>query len=207
MNQVARLFTYLFHPLLMPSYLVGLLMLLLPNVLSPLRYEVFQGFLMLIFLVTFILPAINLVIFKLFGTLPSLTMEERQHRVVPFLFITILYLLMTYLFHSKFSIGWNENMMKFLLIIDSLVLVATLITLFYKISVHSLAICGFVGVILPLNKVADSGTLLYPTIGLILVAGMVMAARMQLQAHTAQEVMRGGLVGFAIGFAGMAFFF
>ncbi len=51
----------------------------------------------------------------------------------------------------------HDNMFRFLLMIDLLVVVATLITFFYKISVHSLAMGGLTGILLPLNQAADSG--------------------------------------------------
>ena len=71
-----------------------------------------------------------------------------------------------------------------MLSVDALVIVATLVTIFYKVSVHSMSIWGFIGIILPLNKVSEDGALFYPTLALIVLAGLVMTARLQLNAHT-----------------------
>src|SRR5690606_19564528 len=175
----------------MATYMCAILMITLPVAIDPVRSDIFAGFLMMIFLVTFILPAINIVLFKIFGTVSSLAMEDRRDRIVPFSFISLLYLLMTYLFYVKFKIALTDNIMKLLIIMDALVIAATLVTLFYKVSVHSMGICGLLGILIPLNKVSEDGRLLYPTIAVIVIAGVVLSSRLQLNAHTPREVMVG----------------
>ena len=207
MNLLARIISILFHPLLMATYLFLLLSIALPAALEPVQISSHRGFILLIFIVTFLLPALNIGIFKMFGSIKSITMVDRSERIIPFSFISILYGIVTYLFYSKFRVGLNDNVLKFLMIIDILVLMATLITIFYKISVHSLAIWGFLGVLFPLNKVSEDGSLFIPTIVLIVVAGFVMSSRLQLNAHTPREVLAGAMVGFATSFTGMIILF
>ena len=175
----------------------------LPAGLDPLKEDGHLNFVFLIFCVTFVLPALNIGIFKTFGSIRSFSMEERQERIIPFSFITILYCVITYLFYSRTRVSLNDNLLKFLLIIDFLVLTATIVTIFYKVSVHSMSIWGFIGIILPLNKVSEDGALFYPTIIAFVIAGLVMTARLQLNAHTPREVMVGGMLGFAISFVSM----
>lgn len=207
MDLFARIISALLHPLLMGTYLCGTLMLTMPSALDPVRPDHFVGFLMLIFLVTFMLPAINLFIFKIFGTIPSLAMPERRDRIVPFAFISLFYLTMTYLFYWKFGINYQDNIFRFLLIMDFLVLGATILTLTYKISVHSLAICGLLGIFVPLTKVGEGDGLLYATTICMVVAGFVMSSRLQLNAHTPREILVGGISGFAIAFISMLVMF
>ena len=207
MNLLARIISFLFHPLLLATYMFGLFAFWLPAGLDPLKEDGHLNFVFLIFCVTFLLPALNIGIFKTFGSIKSLAMEERQERIIPFTFIAILYSAVTYLFYSRTRISFGDNLLKFLVIIDVLVIVATLITIFYKVSVHSMSIWGFIGIILPLNKVSEDGALFFPTLALIVIAGLVMTARLQLNAHTPREVMVGGMVGFATSFAAMVAFF
>jgi membrane-associated phospholipid phosphatase len=206
-NLLARIISFLFHPLLLATYMFGLFAFWLPAGLDPLKEDGHLNFVFLIFCVTFLLPALNIGIFKTFGSIKSLAMEERQERIIPFTFIAILYSAVTYLFYSRTRISFGDNLLKFLVIIDVLVIVATLITIFYKVSVHSMSIWGFIGIILPLNKVSEDGALFFPTLALIVIAGLVMTARLQLNAHTPREVMVGGMVGFATSFAAMVAFF
>ena len=207
MDLSARIISLVFHPLLMATYLFTLLSFTLPSALDPIQVNGHRGFIALIFLVSFLLPALNIGIFKLLGSIKSLTMYERNERIVPFSFISILYLVITYLFYTKFRVGLNDNVLKLMLIGDALVLISTVVTYFYKVSIHSVGLCGLLGIILPLNKVTEDNQLFIPTIVLIVVAGMVMSSRLQLKAHKPREVLVGSLLGFTIGFFGMAILF
>jgi hypothetical protein len=206
-NLLSRIVSFLFHPLLLATYMFALFAFSLPAGLDPLKEDGHLNFVFLIFCVTFVLPALNIGIFKTFGSIRSFAMEERQERIIPFSFITILYGVITYLFYSRTRVSLNDNLLKFLLIIDILVLVATIVTIFYKVSVHSMSIWGFIGIILPLNKVSEDGALFFPTIIAFAIAGLVMTARLQLNAHTPREVMVGGMLGFAISFTSMIVLF
>lgn len=143
--------------------------------------------------------------FKYFGTITSFSMQSRYERIVPFLAITLIYLVTTYLFFIKLPISANLN--KLIAIISALVLVSTVVTFFFKISVHSLALGGLAGIILPLNKAIENGALLWPTAWLFVIAGLVMSSRLYLNAHSPREVYIGAVTGFLIGFAGILLLF
>ena len=207
MNVLARIASILFHPLLLATYLFTLFIFLFPVALEPLKSEGHFSFLLLIFCVTFVLPALNVGMFRMMGTIKTLEMKERRERILPFIFITILYISVTYLFYSKPRIGFHDNLLKFLIIIDALVLIATLTTFFYKVSVHSLAAWGMIGILIPLNKVLEDNTLFYPTLIIIVIAGVVMSARLKLNAHTPREVLVGSILGFATSFVAMVILF
>src|SRR5688572_12886206 len=166
-----------------------------------------MNFIFLIFCVTFLFPALNVGIFKSFGSIRTLAMRDRQERILPFSFIAILYIVVTYLFYTRTRIDFNDNLLKFLVIIDALVLVAAIVTFFYKVSVHSMGMCGLIGILLPLNKISEDGALFYPTVIAIMLAGIVMSSRLQLNAHTPREVMVGGVLGFTTSFAMMLVMF
>lgn len=134
-------------------------------------------------------------------------MVERHDRIIPFVFITLFYLMMTGLFYWKFQIGFEDNVFRFLVIIDLLVIASTIITFFYKISVHSMGICGLLGMLIPLNRISEDHSLFYPTLGLLIVAGVVMSSRLQLNVHTTREVLLGGVIGFSISLLAMFYFF
>lgn len=94
-----------------------------------------------------------------------------------------------------------------MVVIDLLVLVATITTFFFKISVHSIGIWGLVGITLLLTKIAEIDTLFYSTVGLILLAGFIMSARLQLGVHSSREVMWGSVLGLATSLVGMLILF
>lgn len=191
----------------MATYLFSLLALALPSALSPLKPESHFLFIILIFIVTFILPVTNMGIFKAFGTIRSFAMKDRRERIIPFLFITLIYLLVTYLLYYKVRIAFNDNFLRLMMLIDLLVIVSTITTFFFKVSVHSVGIWGLIGITLLLTKISEVNTLFYIVIGLIVLAGLVMAARLQLGAHSSREVMWGGVLGLATSLGGMLILF
>jgi len=72
---------------------------------------------------------------------------------------------------------------------------------------HAIGIMGLVGILMPLNKESDNVLLLWATIGVVVLAGIVMSARLQLNAHTPRQILVGALSGFLIGFFGIILLF
>lgn len=204
MKTAAKIISYVFHPLLFATYLVLVLGWFMPRflLLPPTAILTFAA---LVFVMTFVLPVANLLMFKAFGTLSSLQMETRQERLIPFTLITIIYAVVATMFFYKVS--GNVNFNKVMFIVASLVFAATVATFFLKISVHSMAMCGALGIMIPLNKAMDDGALLWPTLVLLTLAGLVMSSRLYLNAHTPREVLFGAMIGFAGGFFGMLLLF
>lgn len=203
MNTLARLISFILHPLLMTTGLLGLLLYTLPSALYPINLESSKSFIMLIFLMTFVFPILIISFFRIFGTIRSFSMEERSDRIPVFFFTAFLYGFVTYLFITRSGVSMDDSLLKLLIIIDFLILIAAIITVFYKVSVHAMGIMGVLGILLPLNKVAENNSLVMPTIIVLVLAGLVMSARLQLNAHTPREVLTGSLIGFSIGFFGM----
>jgi hypothetical protein len=200
----AQAISLIFHPLLLTTYLVILLGIYFPAMLMIESSKLWM-IVAFVFVFTFLMPALNLLMLRAFKTIQSLTLHSRQERLFPFTLIAFIYALVAFLFYYKLHFSTNFN--KLILIIFFLVLISLMITFFYKISIHSLAMAGGVGILVPLNKALDEPTLLIPTVALILVMGLVMSARLALGAHTLREVIHGGMVGFVVGFGGIVILF
>ncbi len=204
MQTIAKIISYIFHPLLFATYLVIVLGWTIPRFIV-LPQEAFLPFTGFVFAMTFVLPVANLIMFRAFGTLSSLQMPTRQERLLPFTLITIIYIVVTIMFFYKVRVNVYFN--KVMLLVCFMVLTATVATFFQKLSVHSLAICGALGIMLPLNKAVENGVMLWPTLAVLTLAGVVMSSRLYLNAHTPREVMAGAVTGFSIGFFGMLLLF
>jgi hypothetical protein len=205
-NTLSRIISVLFHPLLMATYLVTLLSFTFPPALYPIKVESKWTFLILLFVLTSVLPAINIGLFKLTGVISSFSLESRRERIRPSFFILLLYGVFTYLLSGK-GLSLADNLFKLILIIDALVLISLILTIFYKASIHSLGVWGMIGILMPLNKVVDDGSLFMPTLLAIVVAGVIMSARLHLNAHSPREVLVGSFAGFVVGFLGMLILF
>lgn len=156
-----------------------------------------------IFGFTFFIPVMNLYLFKILGSISSLQLQSRQERKLPFVFISIMYVVVAYLFESR--LPFNSNFSKLMILIAALVVVATLLTFFFKVSVHSLAMGGWVGILLPLLQFSPA--LLWPTAIVIAISGIVISSRLVLNSHSAAETFIGAVTGLTVGYFGMIVLF
>lgn len=204
---LARLASYIFHPLLMPTYLFLLLSQVFPAALEPIQSSSHLLFILLIFIVTFLLPVLNLGIMKALGSIRSFQMETREERILPFTAVSLVYIAITVIFYFKTRISLGDNFLKLMVVIDLLAVMATIITFFFKVSVHSLTAWGIIAILIILSKLSEEGSLFYPALISILLTGFIMSARIYLQAHSLKEVMWGGIAGLATAIAGMTIMF
>lgn len=202
-RSIAQIISFVLHPLLLTTYLVIFLGAYFPAMVMADRGKawIITAF---VFVFTFLLPALNLIMLRSFKTIGSLTLRNRQERIFPFAIITLVYGIIAFLFYYKLPF---PNLNKLMLIVFGLVLASFLITFFFKISIHSISMAGAVGIVVPLNKAMEEPRLLVPTALLIVLAGIVMSARLLLGTHTLREVLHGALAGFAIGYAGVMMLF
>ncbi len=199
----ARIVSLVFHPLLLTTYLVLLFGKWFPGLLLAPGLNYLQ-FTLFVFAFTFVIPALNMYIFKRFGLIQSLTLQSRQERVMPFIFNTIIYLTIAFLFVYKVPI--STTFTRLMLIVAALAVTGTICTFFFKISVHSLGWAGLVGMVTPFINVSE-GRLLVPTAIVVVITGAVMSARLKLDAHAPAEVWAGCVAGFLVGFGGVLYLF
>ena len=199
---LAKIISYLFHPLLMPTYLFGIIAYLAPTIF---QYQAWLLFITLaVFALTAIVPALNVLLFRMTGTINDIYMPTRSERVIPFTFISILFIGITVLFYLKLPI---PVVVKLIAICCVLVCLVSVSTRFFKISVHAVSMAGLTGVLLALAAFSGANVLMIPALVAIVLTGLVMSSRLLLDAHTLEEVSWGGVMGFAVGFAGVIILF
>jgi hypothetical protein len=153
---------------------------------------------------TFILPVLNMVFFKVTGTITNLNLANRRDRILPFIFVTLVYAAVTAMFYWKMYI---PVVFKLMLMVTALSLLVLVATLFFKISVHAVGSSGLAAILLAMATLASATELLWPALVMIVLAGFAMSSRLQLNAHTLAEVSWGGVLGFASAFGGMLILF
>ncbi|WP_139793856.1 PA-phosphatase [Reichenbachiella faecimaris] len=110
----------------------------------------------------------------------------------------------TYLFVFKIQV--NEIIALLLIATTLLVTVLTIITLWFKVSIHAAGISGVVGFFLVFGLKYPDSMAFYPLLGLLICAGLVMSARLQLNAHSPKEIWAGMCTGLGICFGTLYWF-
>ncbi|TAG90321.1 MAG: hypothetical protein EAZ20_04555 [Bacteroidetes bacterium] len=199
MKSFALVISAIFHPLLLPSYAFGVLFFLSNLTIFPTSTEIKWRLWIILFVLTFAIPFLLILVFYFTKNIKNLMISDKEERVNPFLFTTLLYCI----FASFFLL--NENLARFPAIgliltgISLSLAVLTWITIYWQISAHSIGMSGMLGSALALQIVFDSNLLL-PFFVLIFLTGLVMSMRLYLQAHTPSQVWAGAGVGFFINF-------
>jgi hypothetical protein len=199
----AKIVSYAFHPLMMPTYLFAIVILFLPEALQPMSAKVMYYILLLIFITTFMIPLFSILGLKTASTISNLHLENRKERILPFSFIAIFYGITTYLFHTKIEV--NDFLLSIFIGATVVVALITLITLFFKISVHAAGTGCMIGSMLAMIYRYPMNQLLWPFCIITLLAGIILSARLALNAHTPDEVYTGFGVGFMICFLSIFF--
>jgi hypothetical protein len=191
-ENTARLISILLHPALIPTYIFSFIFFFSPSLIAY-KSEQKLALLAMIFLLTFIFPVLSLFIYYKLRLISSLSIVNRQERILPFLTISIFYLVITYFFsmqpHIFALIG------QVMLGITLVVVAVSITTFFYKISVHSAGVGGAVSILMGLQYLYPQEYFLYPIILWIFLLGLVVSARLALEAHTFDELIAGVLVG------------
>lgn len=216
----AWIVSVVFHPMLVPTYMLLVLLLVNPYLfgVSHIGEGPSMQILIQIFLYTFFIPAVAVIVMRRLDMVKSLTMEDRMDRIGPFLLVGILYLWVYYNLSNHSAIP--PIFAAFLLGATIGLFVAFFLNLFTKISIHAVGMGGLCAVVLltalqfgPNNfgmqlfgqeYRISTNLLLMLT---IVAAGLVGTSRLRLEAHEPLDLYGGYMIGFAAELMAMRFYF
>lgn len=179
-------------PLLMPVLAVYLAITFDPYLTLFLAPSKAQLMLIVVGLATFVFPLVNLFFLKQAGIITSYGLMIRKERLAPTI-TSLVYFGLGYYLLLKGSLPVVLYSMYLGAVIS--VVLALIITLKWKISMHAIGIGGVLGSMYGLFKVHEYVHLPL-LIALILACGWVMTARIALGAHTPAQVYAGMALGF-----------
>ncbi|MDB4126777.1 hypothetical protein N9580_02085 [Flavobacteriales bacterium] len=191
--KLTQLISVILHPMFMPILALHLTLLVLPSLAFTLSQNLLLIYGILIFSTMF-LPLISIFWLMQKGKVSSLEMSNHKERSLP-LFKTVIwmsfgyYLLQNLLFYTPIL---KAELLGAILII----LLAAIISKFWKISLHLLGIGGVVGVFIALQIM--HGDFLYLLLLFILLSGLLGVARIKQKAHNYAQVYAGFLVGLSV---------
>lgn len=201
-SRFAHFLSAVLHPLLMPTFLFGLLLFRVPTVLgldafSPsLRLSI----LVLIFVGTFMVPSLLIYYLYRSGYVNSLQLNTLADRRLPYFLSALIYFVTAYLFTFQMQ-GLSTLAPEIGIIIGSIavsILFVGLISLSWQISAHGVGIGGVVGVIGSLMLKFGLTDLFIPFLLLVMLSGFAASARLRLNAHTPAQVGAGLALGLLV---------
>ncbi|UOQ66023.1 hypothetical protein [Hymenobacter volaticus] len=198
-RSIALLFSVVCHPLLLPSYLFYVVCYELPGVVRyPLPANRWQ-LTCLVALFTFVLPSVGTALLLWRGLITgSMELPERRQRPLPFLLATLSFGAATLLLNSMPEAV--DALLRYMLLGMTLaVLLTLLVSLRWKISAHGVGVGGAVGLMMVLYvRDTSTGFPIGWLLASILLAGVVLSARLALNAHTPAQAWAGFSLGISL---------
>lgn len=189
---VAKVISYIFQPLIMPLLTV----LLAFNIDPYLTHNFSSSGKMAVYSVlglnTFLVPTLLIIYLKKLKIISSLDVENRRERFIPFGITLVLYIT-TYILLRRSTLPDLLYSMVAGAILA--MIIAFIITMFWKISIHMTGVGGLIGAMCALFDLHQFFLVGILT-GLLLLAGFIGSARMALKVHSLAQVIMGTILGF-----------
>ncbi|MCB0650164.1 MAG: hypothetical protein KDC85_02740 [Saprospiraceae bacterium] len=220
LKTAAQFISILFHPLLIPTYMLVLLMIVNPYLFGVHDISEQNSMLLIIHTImnTLVIPAFAILVMKLLGLIKTFEMQDKSERTGPYIIAGIFYL---WLFRNFLD---NTNVplafTSFLLGATIALFLAFLLNIFTKISAHAVGMGGLLAMVIitmfqfsydTFNLNLWFGTIQMNMVTVlmitILIAGMVGSARLILKAHIPSDLYGGYLIGFASQIFALRFLF
>ncbi len=209
MRLAAQVISIVFHPLIVLTYMLIMLLLVNPYLfgVNNLSDKESLKFVITVFFTSFLIPAFAIFMMWRLKLISSLEMRDKQDRIGPFIVTGVFYLWVLR------SVMADSNIpTAFLIAVLGTTMglfVSFIINIFFKISIHAVSMGGLVGMVLIVMWLYSYGsfTLNIAYIGTseisinlililsIIIAGLVGSSRLFLKAHTPIELYSGFVIG------------
>jgi membrane-associated phospholipid phosphatase len=187
--RIAQTLSIVMHPLIIPTVIYYLMASFRPDMISPFNQQNSGYLILFIFLSTFLLPLIMLLILYYLKVTSSLMLDTKQDRFKSMFAVSIIYVITVYMLYNHFSM--NKDAVIILGCISTTMAIALLITVFWKISLHSTGIAGFTifcGTIALTNNDIVTFQIF---IEAIIISGFLLSSRLYLNKHNMEQVVAG----------------
>ncbi|HSF46463.1 MAG TPA: hypothetical protein VLA58_10655 [Chitinophagaceae bacterium] len=189
---LARLVSYLFHPLLVGVYMAAYMIFINPvyyNYVDP-REKILS--LATVFNNNFVFPVVVVLLLKGLGFIKSIYLDTAKERIVPYMASIIFFFWTWYVFYNKPEAPQTmKDMLQGIFYASILAMIANI---YFKISMHAIGMGGLIGMML---MILFEGKMLSPLPFMvsILFAGMVMTSRLIASDHKKGDIVAGFVVG------------
>jgi hypothetical protein len=196
-NNIAKIISVIFHPLFIPLY--GMLIIFVaPTLFWYIPFKVKKILFLVVMTNNIFIPISLLPFFRHRNIISSWIIETRKERILPLLSFALFYSITSII---MFRLQIPLFIKAYIFSISFIVIIATIINFWWKISLHSLGAGALAGIVIVLSM-----KMMVPLTGFLipafLIGGLVLASRLKLNSSSSSEV----YVGYLTGFAGMILF-
>ena len=192
MKKISEILSAVFSPLLVPTY--GMVLAAFLTILRMLPSNLLWTAIGITFVITCLVPVSAIVALYRSGVIKDPALNNRTERFIPYGVVVLCYLGCGFFFYKASAPFWLP---MFFAGGALATVISTVVNCWWKISAHAAAMGGLVALVFRI--VASHYALFNMNVwlsGVIIVAGLVMTARVYLRRHTLWQVLAGCANGF-----------
>ena len=197
MNPFMTLVSWVFHPMLLSTYMSVAIAFTSPELFGPVGNNNIQGLILAMFMSTFAMPTLCMVLLKSYGVITNIELVNRKERLIPFTSIILFYFIAAFMLFKVFKI--SDVFLSLIISVASLITLLSVITSKFKISIHGASNWGVAGALCYLSIFFDAN-MAVPLVLMLPIAGLVSTSRLYLGFHTPKEIWTGSVLGFSYNF-------
>ena len=190
---MAYLFSVVFHPLFIPLYVVWFLIIFHPSYFSGFGPFEKNKLLFTTALNTVFFPLLSVLLMKGLGFIQSIFLQTREDRIAPYLAVMIFYFWAAWVFF-KFEPSLSLVFPSFMTGVLLTSVAALLSNIYFKISMHAMAMGGLLGIFLIIMRI-NTMWMTWPLCIALLITGLVCTSRLLISDHRPREIYQGLLTG------------
>jgi membrane-associated phospholipid phosphatase len=198
MRTASQVVSVILHPLVMPTFGLLCYYALFPIIAQFSDPQLFLGIFIRVLLFTLLIPFMSVLVMMRMGKVSTMFIEEKRERSWPLLLAAGIYLFTYYFILNSPRVPAFVSI--FILGAAGAMLLALLINLKWKISLHMIGIGGMCGALTVIYFLMQEGNPVWLSVWFIL-AGVLGTARLILDAHTPLQILAGFALGFAVEFS------
>lgn len=193
LRAIATIASYLLHPVFLPIIMTWVI-----YIITPMSFVQYEGKLSLVFIqigvATIFFPLLVVALLKGLGFINSIFMRTQKERIIPLLATMMCYWWISHVFKNL-----DAPLVLQVLLRGAYwsIVVLFLCSIFFKISMHTMAAGGMLGMLIVL-MILSPVSMTVPLIAGILIAGASGTVRMLLGAHTQFEIWTGYILGILV---------
>jgi hypothetical protein len=186
-----HLFSFLLHPLFIPSYLAAFLIFKHPYAFAALALQQKEYWFAAILFSTVFLPAFSIFLMKKLGFVESIYLRTQRDRIIPYIVCMIYYF---WIWYVSRNLHQSPEMVAMLLATFIASIAGMMANIYFKISMHGIA-AGMLLVFFIWLALGDAVYLGNYLVAAVFITGLICTARFIVSDHSPFELYAGLLAG------------
>ncbi len=189
---VAVFLSYVFHPIFIPLYVLWFLIYVHPSAFVGFSPEAKLQTIVIIILNLIVYPVVTVLLLKALGFIDSFFLRTQKDRIIPYI-ATGIFFFWTYTVFKQQN-QYPPILTSFLFGIFLASSAALLANIYFKVSMHAIALGGWLGIFFLLLMQSDM-LMTWPISMVLVITGLVCSARLYLGSHVPKDIYLGCLIG------------